>query len=81
VFHATRKKPRTVAGLSVAQVPGELRQKNQEKMRIHERHLTAPPQPIAAPLLFAADFSRVLLNQRDLKLSDWSAELSCLPVK
>jgi hypothetical protein len=31
-------------------------------------------------LLFAADFSPVLLNQRDLKLSDWSAELSCLPV-
>jgi hypothetical protein len=45
------------------------------------KHPTAPPQPIAAPLLFAADFSRVLLNQRDLKLSDWSAELSCLPVK
>jgi hypothetical protein len=29
--------------------------------------------------LFAADFSRVLLNQRDSKLSDGSAELSSLP--
>jgi hypothetical protein len=41
---------------------------NYAKTRNHEGTLSAPPQPIAAPLLFAADFSGVLLNQRDLKL-------------
>jgi hypothetical protein len=75
-----------MAGPSVAQVPGEVRHKNQERLAPNKKResMKAPYCTAAAncgTLVVRGRFFTSVAESARFEAADWSAELSCLPVK